>query len=73
MKSLGFNMFGKGSVQFYENVWHLELNHLKINQLKPAGLWLFECYGLMFKIDSALKEPGHCRICSQASAKVVQT
>jgi hypothetical protein len=46
---------------------------LKINQLQLAGLWIFECYGLMFKIDSALKVPGYRRICTQASAKVVQT
>jgi hypothetical protein len=73
MKSLRFNMYGKGSVQFHENICHPKLNHFKINQLQPAGHWLFECYGSMFKVDSALKLPGYCCICAQASANVVQT
>jgi hypothetical protein len=46
---------------------------LKINQLQLAGLSLFEHYGLVFKIEPALKIPGYRRICAQASAKVVQT
>ena len=26
---------------------------------RPAGLWLFECYGLMFKMDPELKIAGY--------------
>jgi hypothetical protein len=40
IKSLGFNIFGKGSEPCYKNICHPELNHLKINQLQLAGLWL---------------------------------
>ena len=72
MKNIGFNMFGKGSLSFYENLCHPEINHLKIDQLQPAGNWLFERYGSLFKIDPSIMLPGYRRICSQGSAKVVQ-
>ena len=72
MKNIGFNMFGKGSLSFYENLCHPEINHLKIDQLQPAGNWLFERYGSLFKIDPSMILPGYRRICSQGSAKIVQ-
>lgn len=72
MNHLGFNMFGKGSMSFYENICHPKINHLKIDQLQPAGNWLFERYGSMFKIDPSMKLPGYRRISSQTSAKLVQ-
>ena len=57
MKNLGFNVFGKESAQCYKNICHPELNHLKINQQQSAGIWLFEHFGSMFKVDPALKLP----------------
>ena len=72
LKSLLFNIFGKGSIQHFENICHPDLEHLNIFPLQLASCWHFQCCGILFRVEPILASLGYHWICTWAT-KTIQT